>query len=324
MRYLLISVVGGVHVAVIGGVLLMQGCGTTRGPVTLPDAPPMPPTMAAEDLVPPVRPVTTYKPATIDDAVSAALPAAGSPAAPAPVKPVPASDDARTYVVGKGDSLSVIAKRHGVSVTDLMVLNNISDPNRIRMGQSLKLPAAASVKTTPVPKPSAAASSSVSAGAGRYEVKSGDSLSTIAQRHGTTVKALQAVNDLKTDKIMAGQKLVLPAESRTPVAPAVQSAPKMMAPKMTAPKVDPKVDGPTPTVERPVVSVPDLPTGALAPDPAPVSVTGSRNSYTVQVGDDILTVASEHNVSISDLRRVNQLTSDTLIPGQTLIIPAAD
>jgi LysM repeat protein len=50
----------------------------------------------------------------------------------------------------------------------------------------------------------------------------------------------------------------------------------------------------------------------------------TRNSYTVQVGDDILTVASGHNVSISDLRRANNLTSDTLIPGQTLVIPAAE
>jgi len=331
MRYLLISVVGGVHVAVIGGVLLMQGCGTTRGPVALPESVPMPPAMAEEDILPPARPVTSYKPATIDAAVSAARPAESSvpgyPAVPVTVKPVPATDDLRTYVVGKGDSLSVIAKRHGVSVTDLMLLNNISDPNRIRLGQKIKLPAAAGVKTPAVPKPDAAAPSAASAGSGRYEVKSGDSLSVIAHRHGTTVKALQDVNALTTDRIMVGQKLVLPADARTPVASAAQApvkpspTPKASpTPKETSTLTSPPIQ----TVERPAVSVPGLPMGSLAPDPAPASVPSSRSSYTVQVGDDILTVASVYNVSISELRRVNQLTSDTLIPGQTLIIPAAE
>jgi peptidoglycan endopeptidase LytF len=314
MRYLLLSVVGGVHVAVIGGVLLMQGCGTTRGPVALPSAPPMPPALAEEDMPPVASGVETYKPVTVEEAVAAATPAL-RPSAPSPVPSAPV-DSSRTYVVGRGDSLSVIARRHGVSTAEIMILNNISNPNRIRMGQSLKLPAGATLKApeapkavTPKPAAAAATTTKAAAGAGSYVVKAGDSLSVVAHRNGTTVKALQELNDLKSDKIVVGQKLVIPSASSKP-AVGTTSAPK-------------------PAVDRPPVAaaaslpalVPELPSAALAPEPV---MPTTRNSYTAKVGDDILTVASEHNVSISDLRRVNNLTSDTLIPGQTLVIPAGE
>ncbi|MCY8276500.1 N-acetylmuramoyl-L-alanine amidase [Bacillus inaquosorum] len=44
-----------------------------------------------------------------------------------------------TYTVKKGDTLSAIAKEHGVSVTNLQSWNNIKDPNKITVGQKLKL-----------------------------------------------------------------------------------------------------------------------------------------------------------------------------------------
>jgi LysM repeat protein len=50
--------------------------------------------------------------------------------------PIPASG---TYTVVKGDSLSKIARRFGVSLATLIALNNIKDPNRIEPGPVLKL-----------------------------------------------------------------------------------------------------------------------------------------------------------------------------------------
>ncbi len=44
-----------------------------------------------------------------------------------------------------------------------------------------------------------------------YMVKSGDSLTRIAKAHGTTVKALKAANGLKSDRIVVGKKLKIPA-----------------------------------------------------------------------------------------------------------------
>lgn len=44
-----------------------------------------------------------------------------------------------TYTVKKGDTLSAIAKEHGVSVANLRKWNNIKNPNEIKVGQVLKL-----------------------------------------------------------------------------------------------------------------------------------------------------------------------------------------
>ncbi len=309
MRVLLISVVTGVHVVVIGGALLIQGCGTTRGPVTLPTEHPMPPAVTHEEMRPPVQPVPAYRPMSVEDAAAAAAPSrvVAPTSTPAPV----VQDEGKTYVVGKGDSLSLIAKRHGVSQADIMVLNNISNPNVIRLGQKLKLPASAKLstpKTAPTSAP--AAPVGVSASNGDYVVKAGDSLSVIAQRNGTTVKALKETNSLKNDTIFVGQKLALPAGARKTTTATSAPVVGYVAPD-TAPDTAPEL------------KMPDLPLRPLPPEQPPVA-TGSRTTHTVKVGDTILTVASEYNVSISKLRNANNLTSDTLVPGRVLVIPSAD
>ncbi|OLP64883.1 N-acetylmuramoyl-L-alanine amidase XlyA precursor [Bacillus pumilus] len=48
-------------------------------------------------------------------------------------------NDVVTYVVKKGDTLTSIAKAHGVEVSDLQKWNQISDPNMIQIGQTLKI-----------------------------------------------------------------------------------------------------------------------------------------------------------------------------------------
>ena len=88
---------------------------------------------------------------------------AAGPAAPAPSVSIPG----KVHVVAPGESLSVIAARTGVSEKELVAINGIKDPNRIRVGQKLRLtrsdapavvaPAPATPKTiTPVVAPAAA------------------------------------------------------------------------------------------------------------------------------------------------------------------------
>ena len=49
-----------------------------------------------------------------------------------------------------------------------------------------------------------------------YVVKSGDNLTKIAEKYGTTPKAIKAANDLTTDRITVGQKLKIPKASTAP------------------------------------------------------------------------------------------------------------
>jgi LysM repeat protein len=67
-----------------------------------------------------------------------------------------AASDAGTYTVQSGDSLEKIAGKLGVKTTDLMKLNNISDPRKLQANQKLKIPVGA--KATAAPTPSTPAS----------------------------------------------------------------------------------------------------------------------------------------------------------------------
>ncbi len=61
------------------------------------------------------------------------------PPAPNPVAKKTA-DPAASYDVQKGDTATSIAKRFGVTVDDLLKLNKVSDPKKLQLGQTLKIP----------------------------------------------------------------------------------------------------------------------------------------------------------------------------------------
>lgn len=103
-----------------------------------------------------------------------------------------------TYVVQSGDTLSRIAARFGTTVQELAQLNDISNPNLIYIGEVLKLPVSNSVK-------SGASSNQYQT---TYVVQSGDTLSGIAARFGTTVQYLARINGiLNPNLIYVGQIL---------------------------------------------------------------------------------------------------------------------
>ncbi|MGH7954202.1 MAG: LysM peptidoglycan-binding domain-containing protein, partial [Limisphaerales bacterium] len=133
------------------------------------------------------------------------------------------------YVVIKGDSFSKIAKKFGVTVRSLENANPGITPTRLQIGQKLLIPAASSGNaTTPETENSAAATNT---GETVYTVKSGDTLTKIARRHGTTVKAIVSENNLSTMQIKVGQKLKIPAKAPSAVPAPV--APESVAPTST-------------------------------------------------------------------------------------------
>lgn len=115
------------------------------------------------------------------------------------------SSSGSTYKVKKGDSLSKIAAEKKTTVKALQDLNNISDPDHIEAGQTLKIPAA----TTTSKKTSSSGST--------YKVKKGDTLTKIAKAKGTTVKAIQELNKISNpDHIEVGQTLKIPDSNEEP------------------------------------------------------------------------------------------------------------
>jgi len=100
-----------------------------------------------------------------------------------------------TYRVRRGDTLSGIAQRYGVRVSDLRRWNNLSG-SRIRSGQRLTIERNGNAGTT-------------SSQASTYTVRRGDSLYSIAKKHSTSVSNLKRWNSLSSNRIKPGQKLTV-------------------------------------------------------------------------------------------------------------------
>lgn len=103
------------------------------------------------------------------------------------------SGDSQLYTVQSGDTLSGIASRYGVAVDSIVAANGIQNPNLIYVGQRLSIPIGGTASTKHV-----------------YTVQSGDTLSGIAAKFGTTYQAIAAANGiLDPDRIYAGQVITI-------------------------------------------------------------------------------------------------------------------
>lgn len=290
----LAAVVIGVHCVAITGLFLVQGCKTTKGTASSSPTPTMPPLSA---------------PAV----------------APATIEPVPMISEKETkaegtieYIVKKGDSLGLIAKKHNISRSELIELNKISDPNKIRVGQKLIIPkrahgaippAAKNVESKAKDKPKAkpedkAPATTLAAGINEYVVQAGDNMSKVAAKLNVKISELREVNKLVNDKLKVGQKLIVPAK-KTEGAPESAPAPSASGPAMQA----------TPAVV----------TTATAPTPAPGAPAKNPSSgitHTVLPNEDLNTIAKLYVISVDDIVAANQMGTNRIVQaGQKIIIP---
>jgi len=115
-----------------------------------------------------------------------------SAAPPPPPAPPPTG---ATYVVQRGDNLSRIGQRFGVSWQALATANNIVNPNQIFAGQVLTIPGA-----TPQPQPAVT-----------HLVQPGDTLFRISLRYGVPWTSIAAANNISSPYVIyVGQTLVIP------------------------------------------------------------------------------------------------------------------
>lgn len=126
------------------------------------------------------------------------------------------SSSSSTYKVKSGDSLWKISKKYGMTINELKKLNGLKS-DLLRVGQVLKLKGSTSSSSSSSSKVS---SSSIST----YKVKSGDSLSKIASKYGTTVSKLKSLNGLKSDVIYVNQVLKVKGTSTSSSKPASSSS----------------------------------------------------------------------------------------------------
>ncbi len=135
--------------------------------------------------------------------------------------PVAAQSGETVHVIRAGENLGTLAKRYGVDPAYLAAYNDITDPNRILVGQPLAIP-----PTEEAPRAVAPAPVDLPGDAGYHTVARGESLSGIARQYAMTVDDLIRLNGLAdANHIFVGQQLRLSARvDATP--PAAAAAPE--------------------------------------------------------------------------------------------------
>lgn len=253
-KIVLLSIVLGLHFIVFSSLLVQPGCSSTGGgpqsgdtqAVPMEDTPARPEGSGGADYVESsaVDPAFNrgalaggdrYEAPTRPDWEDTPLDQSGGPLRPveSPSQtPAPAAT-VRTYKVAKGDTLSSIARREGVTVADLKAENALSG-DTIYVGQELRIPRETDT-TAPVGYVYDEAGDMVSASV--YTVAKGDTLSHVARRYGVSVATLKRVNNLSGDTIFVGQRLRVPApDDEAPRAGPARSAPSARAPEPVLPR----------------------------------------------------------------------------------------
>ena len=197
----------------------------------------------------------------------------------------PPEVEAESYRVRPGDTLSGIASRHQLTLSELTSINRISSSTLIYPGQVLRV-----AKVIPSSQPPVGAPDT-------YVVATGDSLDSVAEKFGITLGALREYNDLaRASIIYVGQVLNL----KPPVGQA--KVPKPPKPASSASTLSDEISSLDPM----------RPTGAC-------SIHGF---HTVLSGETISRIAAVYGVSTQSVLSANSLSwSSTIYVGQRLTIP---
>ena len=123
-------------------------------------------------------------------------------------------DDGKVHRVRRGDTLTGIARKYGVTVSDLRSANRLRKGQPIRVGQKLKVPEGSKAKRGSGKRKDKKGKKSPKPGPGEklHKVYKGQSLGAISRRYHVTVDAIRERNDIKKGgrPIQPGDELIIP------------------------------------------------------------------------------------------------------------------
>lgn len=222
------------------------------------------------------------------------------------------------YIVKKGDTLYSISRKYGISVDELKKINNLID-NTLTIGQVLKLKQVGQIDN-PI-----------------YIVQKGDSLWSIAKNNNTTVEDIIELNKLKTNTLLVGQELYIPTGNINSTIPDDTSNENnngeddIITDGFSIYTVE-KGDSLWKISRKFDIDVPDLidinnlkdltlqiGQKLLVPGNTEIANTNS-NYYIVQKGDTLWSIARDNDMTVNEIKELNNLTSNLLSVGQQLKI----
>ena len=225
------------------------------------------------------------------------------------------------YTVKRGDSLSSIAERFGVTVAQLREWNGI-EADDINAGVRIAVDASASRR---VSKPEVKTST--------YTVKKGDGLGAIAERHGMTLQEIRELNGLKDNNIQVGQKLKVTGKASEERSEKPEAKSSTYTVK--------KGDSLGAIAERFGVTVDQLRDWngikgnniqagqkltiggkSKSSSKAGSSKSAKAKTHKVRSGESLGVIAEKYGTTAAAIRRANGIKGDNIRVGQTLKIPA--
>lgn len=204
------------------------------------------------------------------------------------------------YVVKKGDSLWSIARANGLTVDELKSLNNLSS-NVLHVGDTLLI--------------SSADSTGDNGNDNYYVVKSGDTLWSIARKYNLSVNELKALNNLSSNALSVGQRLIVGKESSNDYVVSAGDTLWAIARKFNVSIDDIKALN--------NLSSNNLSIGMTLKIPLYSNKQNEEtNVYVVKSGDSLWSIARMFNSTIDEIKSLNGLKSNVLRIGQRLVVPS--
>jgi membrane-bound lytic murein transglycosylase D len=203
-----------------------------------------------------------------------------------PYKQVTASKKVKTYTVKQGENQASVARRYGISLSNLQKWNKLNAESALEEGQVLFVSEPAEDSVLPPQKPTLEQ--------GKYRVQSGDTYLSIAQAFGVSPIALIEKNNGNRTPLRVGQMLVIPPPEK---------------------KVE-KKDSPAKSSKNEKT--------AKAETKKSNSSKSNAKYYTVKSGDNLSFISQKTGVSVENLQKWNDMgTSETIYPGQKLKLEGA-
>ncbi len=229
------------------------------------------------------------------------------------------------YIVRKGDTIGHLAIKFGVSQTELKNANGLRS-NILRIGHELKVP---EQESSPLAEKTSTQLSDIYIKK-RYVVKSGDSLGGIANKFGVSVDEIKKASALKNDVINASDILLIPVAQET-----VTTSKYTVSRGDTLGKIAGRFSVTVTALKNAngmtsdkiwvgmKLNIPRIyssDTQAIDTNTA-VTTQAVRSEYVVKKGDSLGLIAKRYGVSLSALKRENNIKSNIIRVGQVLYIP---
>lgn len=255
------------------------------------------------------------------------------------------------YKVKRGEYLKQIAERHGITHEELADLNNISNSSSLALGQTLKVPADKVVETTVATDRDNSSRKKQKVNTTTYTVKSGDTLSKIANKFDSNNEELAQLNKFSANTmVIVGQKLTVPdtevvkavekpssyrvqsGDTLSEVAAKFDLTPKELAElnnlktssnlikgaNLTLVADDSKQDKKSKAAAREE----ELDSSNITASKSKSSGGDDTEKYTVKRGESLNAIAAKYELSTSELAKLNNMSAKSMVQvGQTLNVP---